>query len=391
MATIPVDSEIAIQTLVSDPYPVYRRLRATQPVLKVSSIGRVLLTKAADTKHVKENPAIFSSNDPNTPMKRAFLAHTLMRKDGAEHMRERMAMAVAYSAKNISSHWLPIYNRIADEMVAGLPKGDVIDLFGSLASPFAARCLSHLLGLPDATVAEMERWSQILIDGAGNFGWDPALFAKCDRANAEMDLCMEGAIARHKADPNPSALCAMVTADDPIEMSQIKSNIKIAIGGGLNEPRDALLTILFGLLTNRDQLEAVKADARWGEAFDEGVRWVAPIQVSSRLVTQDTEIRGISIPKGETVMTVQASANHDEDIWHDPHLYDVNREKKPHQAFGNGPHFCQGKHIARRMLADILLPKLFERFPNIELPDPAAVKFSGFGFRGAVIFPAKLN
>ena len=386
-----VDTAISFSDLVQDPYPIYRRLRANAPVLKVDAIGRIMLTKAADTKHVKDNPDVFSSNDPNTPMRRAFQAHTLMRKDGAEHMRERMAMAPAYSAKNITGHWMPIYSKIADDLVAALPGGETVDLFTALAGPFAARCLAQLLGLPAATDGEMQRWSQVLIDGAGNFGWDPALFVDCDRANAEMNLSLDTAIDRVQADPDPSALSAMVNADDPIELSQIRSNIKIAIGGGLNEPRDALLTILYGLLNAPDQLQSVKQGALWGDAFDEGVRWVAPIQVSSRLVTQDTEIRGISIPKGETVMTIQASANHDEEIWTDPHLYNVDRDKRPHQAFGNGPHFCQGKHIARRMLADILLPKLFERFPNISLPDPGAVKFRGFGFRGAINFPARLT
>ena len=390
MQQIPTDEKTTIADLVLDPYPIYRHLRAHAPVMKVNSVGRILLTKAADTKYVKDNPELFSADDPNTPMRRAFLAHTLMRKDGPEHMRERMAMAPAFSARNITSHWMPLYEKIADDFVAGLPKGEVVDLFEVLAAPFAARCLAQLLGLPDASDAQMIRWSQTLIDGAGNFGWDPALFADCDLANAQMDAAMEAMAPRHRADPNPSALCAMVTSDDPIEMSQIRANIKIAIGGGLNEPRDALLSILYGLLTNPDQFEAVKQSGAWGDAFDEGVRWIAPIQASSRLVTEDTEIRGIPIPKGETVMTIQASANRDEDIWDDPETYNFAREKHSHQAFGNGPHFCQGKHVARRMLADVLLPRLVARFPDMVLPDPSAVRFRGFGFRGAVNFPVLL-
>ena len=391
MTTLPVDTQIALADLVRDPYPIYKRLRASHPVIKVKSVGRIMLTKAEDTKWVKDNPDVFSSDDPNTPMRRAFLAHTLMRKDGAEHMRERMAMAPAYSSKNITNHWMPIYEKIADDLIAGLPTGETVDLFSALAGPFAARCLAQLLGLPDASDDDMQRWSQTLIDGAGIFGWDPALFEDCDRANAEMDACMDRFIPQHKATPNPSALCAMVTADDPIALSQIRANIKIAIGGGLSEPRDALLSILYGLLTNPDQRDHVVKDGAWGAAFDEGVRWVAPIQVSSRLVTRDTEIRGIMIAKGETVMTVQASANHDEDIWPDGHLYDATRDKHSHQSFGNGPHFCLGKHIARRMLADILLPRLFDRFPNMSLPDPSIVRFRGFGFRGAVNFPVILK
>src|SRR4029079_2151624 len=77
----PLDETITIADLTRDPYPIYKRLRHQAPVLRVKSVGRTFLTKAADTKFVKDNAALFSSDDPNTPMKRAFLPHTLMRKD----------------------------------------------------------------------------------------------------------------------------------------------------------------------------------------------------------------------------------------------------------------------------------------------------------------------
>ena len=76
----------------------------------------------------------------------------------------------------------------------------------------------------------------------------------------------------HRAAPNNSALSVMLNADDPIETSQIYANIKIAIGGGINEPRDALnIDVLFGLLTNPDQLQEVKRKDDWERAFEEGV------------------------------------------------------------------------------------------------------------------------
>src|SRR5258708_22243943 len=84
--------------------------------------------------------------------------------------------------------------------------------------------------------------------------------------------------------PDSSALSFMVNAKNPIPESQMIANVKIAIGGGINEPRDALLTILYGLLTNPDQLDAVRAGDKWRSAFEEGGRWVAPIQASSRLL-----------------------------------------------------------------------------------------------------------
>jgi len=387
----PLDTDITIDQLIRAPYPIYTRLRATSPVLRVQSVGRTLLTKASDTKYVKDHPELFSSNDPNTPMKRAFRAHTLMRKDGDEHAAERGAMAPSFSAKNIKTCWEPLYRKIAEDFVSRLPRGETVDLFPTLAGPFSAHCLKYLLGIQDASDDDMQRWSQVLIDGAGNFGWRDELFAQTDAANDEMDALFDRISERYRTNPDQSALSVMVNAENPIPTSQIYANIKIAIGGGINEPRDALLTIIYGLLTNPDQFEDAKRDGLWLAAFEEGVRWVAPIQVSSRLVTQDTEIRGCFIPKGDTVMTIQASANWDEEIYTDGHLFDIHRKKTAHQAFGNGPHFCQGTHVARRMLSDIMLPMLFDRFPNMTLPDPSAVDFWGFGFRGPRHLPVTLN
>jgi cytochrome P450 family 104 len=387
----PLDESITIEALTRDPYPIYQRLRREAPVLRVKSVGRTFLTKAVDTKYVKDHPELFSADDPNTPMQRAFRAHTLMRKDHDEHRAERMAMMPAWMPKTIESAWVPLYTKLAASYLDRLPRGESVDLFPALAGPLAARMLAHAVGLPDATDQDMQRWSQRLIDGAGNFGWMPEPFDASDAANAEMDQCIRANLARVRAEPDSSALSFMVSAKNPIPESQMIANVKIAIGGGINEPRDALLTILYGLLTNPDQLEAVRAGDKWRGAFEEGVRWVAPIQASSRLVMEDTEIRGCLIPKGDTVMTIQASANRDEEIFDDGETFNALREPNPHQSFGNGPHHCAGAHIARRTVGAILLPMLFERFPDMTLSDPAAVRWHGFGFRGPLNLPVHLR
>ena len=183
----------------------------------------------------------------------------------------------------------------------------------------------------------------------------------------------------------------MVNVDYPIEYSQIIANIKIAIGGGINEPHDTLLTILYGLLTNPGQLAFMKETQGWELAFEEGVRWVAPIQVSGRVAIEDTMIHDIDIPKGTILMVCQASANHDEEVFEDGHLYNVFRKSAPHQSFASGPHHCMGMHIARLTVAGILLPKLFERFPKMQLYNPASVKWYGFGFRGPRTLPIRLR
>jgi len=120
------------QDLICDPYAIYKRLRAQAPVCRVVSVGRTMLTKATDTRFAKDSPEIFSSDDPNTPMERAFQAHTLMRKDAEAHARERGAMASSFSAKNIKGTWQSLYRDIAERHVAALPRGETVDLFTTL-------------------------------------------------------------------------------------------------------------------------------------------------------------------------------------------------------------------------------------------------------------------
>ena len=90
-------------------------------------------------------------------------------------------------------------------------------------------------------------------------------------------------------------------------------------------------------------------------------------------------------------MTIQASANRDEEVVENGEVFDVYRADAPNQSFGNGPHFCQGTHVARRAVAQIMLPVLFDRFPNATIPDTDAVVWRGFGFRGPVTMPVLLQ
>ena len=387
----PLDETVTIPQLTADPYPIYRRMRAETPVVRVASVGRTFLTKAVHCQAVKDDPGLFSSDDPETPMKPAFQAHTLMRKDGPEHRRERMAMQMAYMPKVIDSDWAPLYRRLATEYLDRLPTEGTVDLFSALCGPIAAAILTRILGLDGATDEDMQRWSQQLIDGAGNFGWAPEPFAITDRANAEMDAHIAARVEVLRAAPDASALSTMLHHKNPIPDSQVRANLKIAIGGGINEPRDAMATIVYGLLTNPDQLDEVRRRDAWADAFEEGVRWVAPIQASSRRAMEDCQIGGLDIPAGETVMTIQASANRDEDLCENGEVFDVFRPSVRHQSFGSGPHHCMGAQIARRTVGDILLPALFERYPRISLPDPDAVIWRGFGFRGPITLPVRLG
>jgi len=174
----------------------------------------------------------------------------------------------------------------------------------------------------------------------------------------------------------------MVNADEPIGRSQIRTNMKICIGGAVIETRDALLSTIYGLLSNPDQLQRCKETKNWSPACEEGLRWVAPIQASPRIVKKALVMRGLHIPQGETVMAVQASANHDVSFGATPDRFDIHRSGSPHQSFGEGAHACLGGPVYRLLVTQVALPKLFERFPALALDTPSPAAFQGFAFRG---------
>jgi cytochrome P450 len=145
---------------------------------------------------------------------------------------------------------------------------------------------------------------------------------------------------------------------------------------------------LLGLLTNPDQLDAVRADRSLiPQAIEEAVRWEPPLVVITRVATRDTELGGVPIPAGSAVMPVLGAANRQEDRYNDPDRFDIFREPKAHVGFGNGVHVCLGKHLARLEM-QVALNLLFDRLPNVRLdPDSDDPHIRGQVFRSPTSIP----
>lgn len=269
---VPVDTQTTLDMLENAPAEVYRRLRRETPVVRLAAINRIVFTKAEDVYRVKTDTVHFGSFDTTTPMQRAFCGHTLMRKDGPEHLRERRAMEPAVKPLVIDSDWRPGFAIIVAEVLDQMPNAGRIDLHGALASLIAARHLKLVLGLDSATDEQMIAWAQTLIQGAMNASFDPETFALCDAANEEMDECFDLMIEHHRRQPNSSVLSVMANAYNPLPLCQIGTNMRICLGGALVEARDALLTTIYGLLRSCDQLRYCQENATWRQACEEGLR-----------------------------------------------------------------------------------------------------------------------
>ncbi|WP_224741741.1 cytochrome P450 [Bradyrhizobium sp. 2S1] len=182
-----------------------------------------------------------------------------------------------------------------------------------------------------------------MIDGAGNYAADAEIERKAMQASADVDTAIGAVLELHRSNPNPSILSSMVNADPPMPIEAIRANIKVIIGGGLNEPRDAILTLVLGLLENPVQKDSVLAKPElWPAALEEAVRWISPIGMYPRRVTRSVDLSGITLPEGLQIGLCVGAANRDGSRFADPDRFDMMRPKQSHLAFGAGPHFCAG-------------------------------------------------
>jgi cytochrome P450 len=380
---------VALADLDVNPYPAYRWMR-DQGVVWVEAIDRWVVSRWADMVEVETNTAAFTAMETGSLQTRV-MGRTMLRTDGAAHKRLRRAAQDPLRPAVVEQHWQPLFQQLADELVDGFAADGSADLMRDFAGPFTARCLAAILGLQGCSDEELERWSQALMDGTGNYADDPVVWERSERAAREIDAATTAALARVRAEPDASIISAMAHADgggDPLADEEIHANVKLLIGGGLNEPRDGIGLGAWALLSHTDQLELLRAEPdRWPAATEEILRWGSPLAVFGRQVAQPVQLGGATLEPGARLAIVVASANRDEAQFPSGDTFDIRRPKTRNAAFGVGHHFCLGVWMARHQIGRVALPTLFARLPGLRLDHDHPPTLRGWVFRGPTRFP----
>lgn len=385
----PIADWVTIPDLYRDPFPIYDRLRAEGGVHWVPSVGRYLITSYDAVHTTEQDQETFSANEEGSLQIRA-MGHSMLRRDDPEHYLERKAWQPVLRPGAVKRVWTGVFERNArrylDEMVE---KGPGADLVWDFAAPYAAENLREILGFHNASQQDLQRWSQTLIDATGNYADDAEVWAKGRRSFDEVDDALDEMLVWHAKNPDHSLISSLLAIPDyrmPIE--KIRANVKMTIGGGLNEPRDALGVAAWALLTHPEQRRAVEADpALWATVFDETIRWIAPIGLYSRQTTREVELGGVTLPARAKLGICILSANRDESVWTDAAAFDLRREVKPHLAFSKGVHVCLGAWVAKAEVAAVGLPRLFARFRGLDLMPERPAEIGGWVFRGMLSLP----
>lgn len=330
-------------------------------------------------KHVSTHPELFCSGEgiqmEEIPQDILEAASGFLAMDGEKHMTMRKLVSTAFTPKQIKKLDESIRERAADivDRLLDLGEGDFVqnvskqmpmNTFYEIAGlpaqyrDQAAHNADEMAGWNDPDVAAGREPAQVLADGTiGNLtiGYEFAeLTRSCPRDDVWSNMIEAEMDGKRLTDEELATMFVLLSF------------------AGNDTTRTSISLGTKAFLENPDQLAYLLEDfdGRIGNAVEEVLRWVSPIMTFRRTATQDTELGGRQIRKGDWVVMFYASGNRDETVFADPWTFDISRKPQGHVAFGGGgPHFCIGSFLAKSMLRH-MFDQIFHRVPDLSLTEP---------------------
>jgi cytochrome P450 len=368
---------------VRDPYPMFAGIRAETPVLHVefgsgsgvryrhdekapliSSLFTV--TEYELAQQVLTDTARFSSAGYAMTMGQV-MGRTILQMDPPEHQRHRALVAKAFRARILDQWRDTIIAATVGELIDAFAGDGHADLIPQLTFPFPVRVIARILGLPEADWPRFLRLSTQLIAVMRN--WEGALAASRELRGYFAEIIADR--RRNLRDDLVSQLIEAEVGGRRLSDDEIYPFLLLLLPAGAETTYRSSSNLLFGLLSDPRQLDAVRADRSLvPQAIEEALRWETPLLTVARTATEDVELGGVRIPAGGFVAVSLGAANRDPERYADPDGFDVFREDKQHMSFGDGAHKCLGMHLARLEMR-VLLNAVLDRLPGLRL-DPAA-------------------
>ncbi|RUP06943.1 MAG: cytochrome P450 [Mycobacterium sp.] len=288
--------------------------------------------------------------------------HRDMRKIGVDWFRPKAMRALKTRCDELAK-------RYVDQM---LERGPELDFVQEIAVNYPLYVILSLLGLPESDFPRMLKLTQEMFGGddkelrRGEVNTD-VLATLLDFFNYFSALTASR--REHPTEDLASAIANATINGEPLSDMDTISYYVIVASAGHDTTSAAISGGLMALLENPAELKRLQQDiALMGTAVEEMIRWVVPVKEFMRTAQADTEVRGVPIAKGESVLLSYVSANRDEEVFSDPFRFDVGRDPNKHLSFGHGVHFCLGAALARLEM-NSFFSELVPRIKSIEMAD----------------------
>lgn len=377
-----------------DPYPELAEALRTTPVQKLDSSlmphegdsAVFFVYRYDDVARVLRDPQTFSSaHIIDLIMGPVMGEHIILGMDDPQHRRYRSLVSMAFRQRSLARWETELVERVADGLIDRFADRGHAELVREFTFPYPTRIIARLLGLPAEDHRRFQQWSVAIL----------GFFADLERAvtaSGEVKDYVAGILEERRRHPQEDLISDLAHAElggERLSDEEIFSFVLLLLPAGVETTFRSTGNLLLTLLSHPDQLQALRADRDLvPAAVEEALRYETPLLNITRLATCDTEVGGVAIPAGSTVMLMLAAANRQEDRYPEPDRFDAFRkDPKPHISFGHGPHVCLGMHLAR-MEMRVAVNRLLDRLPGLRLdPDGDDPHIRGQVFRSPTTIP----
>jgi cytochrome P450 len=295
----------------------------------------------------------------------------LVRNDGDEHRRLRGTANRVFTPHRISAMRESI-ERYTNDFLDEVNADDVIDFLPTLAYRLPLMAIADMLDLPIDYREQIHEWSNQLGRNRGGDNTEALIIA----AQAVRDFrhyIEEVLIPLRTAGHGSDLISALLDAEesDRLRPEELTAMIVVLLFAGHETTTNLLSVGVLELMRHRDQWELLCDNpAMSGQATEELLRFVSPVQWINRVAVMDFEVDGYAVKKGQTVFPILAAANRDPEVFEDPERLDLSRaDASKHLALGFGPHSCLGNTLVR-LEGSVVFEALARRFPSMELVEP---------------------
>lgn len=369
-------------------YGAYDLLRARDPIhlIEHPDFPPVwALTRHKDVVEVAKNSREWPQSKPHSLRSYNELAamaemefpplRFLVNMDGAEHRAYRNLTATWFqprSLKSLQDRLAELATRAVDRMAE---LGSTCDFAHDIAIPYPMQVILSILGLPESDYELMLRLTQqMLCPADAEFSYPPGASAAAtftDSVETFYRYFMDVQRDR-QAHPTEDLASLIANAELPdldlasLPLAEAMGYYVVFAVAGHDTAASSIAGGMRAFIEHPDQLQRLKDNPELiGSAADEIIRWVSPARHFLRTAAVPYEFGSHQFQPGDTVFLAYPSANHDGTVFRDPYTFDIGRTPNPHVAFGFGPHFCLGAHLAR-MEVRAVFTELVRRLRHVE-------------------------
>lgn len=364
----------------ANPYPVYHRLREESPA-HFSPFGTYLMTRYDDAVSILRDKRFsvqhrdyvdmredsMSTGFGPSPSERD-MSNVMLFIDPPRHTRLRTLVTKAFTPRVVEQLRGRVAE-IADELLDEVEDKGEMDVIPSLAYPLPVRVICEMLGVPLEDQARIREWSGLIAPILDPIS-TPEAQAGIEEAGTHLQPYWDDLIEARRADLRDDLLSELIRAEDEghrLNHEELRSTCNLVLIAGHETTMNLIGNGLLALLRNPNEKDKLRENPELARsAVEEFLRYDSPVHLTARTATEDVEVGGTTIERGQLAVIAIGGANRDPAHFPDPDRLDIERNPNPHIAFSAGPHFCAGAPLAR-LEASIVFPKLLQRLPNIEL------------------------